>query len=114
MIYTKPYGFAYSKMDADGATISDMVYGDVLAYEDRIGDYYKINFPDGRVGFILRSESQFLTDWVAQRNPTQENSCNTATLWVAARPQIHGPDVRRSGHTLLRSGSCQSYGRVCR
>lgn len=78
IIYTKPYGFAYSKMDADGATISDMVYGDVLAYEDRVGDYYKINFPDGRVGFILRSESQFLKDWTAQRNPTQENFVETA------------------------------------
>lgn len=78
LIYTKPYGFVYAKMNADSATISDLVYGDVLAYEDRIGDYYKVNFPDGRVGFILRSESQMLRDWAAQRNPTQQNFVETA------------------------------------
>ncbi len=78
IIFIKPFGFAYAKMDAEGATISDMVYGDVLAYEDRVGDYFKVRFPDGRMGFLLRSESQMLKEWAAQRNPTQQNFVETA------------------------------------
>lgn len=78
LIYTKPFGFAYAKMDAEGATISDMVYGDVLAMDDRVGGYYKVIFPDGRQGFTLVGETQLLKDWKAQRDPNPANYVATA------------------------------------
>ncbi len=73
ILYTHPYGFAYATPDADGETISDLVYGDVMLLKDQTKEYYKVEFPDGRTGYVQAKEAANYKDWVASLQPTTDN-----------------------------------------
>ncbi|PRY16480.1 SH3 domain-containing protein [Pontibacter ummariensis] len=78
LIYTRPYGFAYASADASGATMSDMVYGDVAVRKNKKGDFYEVWFPDGRSGFVLANEAAAYKEWAAGRQPTEDNLVQTS------------------------------------
>ncbi|OKL40400.1 C40 family peptidase [Pontibacter flavimaris] len=73
LLYTKPYGFAYASASTDAGTVSDLVYGDVLALQQKQGDFYAVTFPDGRKGFVPAAESVKYEEWLASRKPSGEN-----------------------------------------
>ncbi|WP_161888226.1 C40 family peptidase [Pontibacter russatus] len=73
VLYTEPYGFAYAAADAGGATVSDLVYGDVLVLKGQQQDFFEVVFPDGRSGYIPTGSSVIYEDWLAKRQPTAEN-----------------------------------------
>lgn len=77
-IYTRPYGFAYTAENTDSPTVSDFVYGDVVAVQSLQNNFYKVNFPDGRTAYIPVNEMSLYKDWAASRQPTQENLVNAA------------------------------------
>ncbi|AKD05096.1 C40 family peptidase [Pontibacter korlensis] len=78
LLYTKPYGFALESASANAGTVSDLVYGDVLALQQKQGDFYAVSFPDGRKGFVPVAESIKYDEWVASRQPSGENLVNTS------------------------------------
>ncbi|WP_345160270.1 SH3 domain-containing C40 family peptidase [Pontibacter saemangeumensis] len=78
LLYTDPYGFAYAAADGNGATVSDLVYGDVLVLEGEQAGFYKVVFPDGRTGYIPSGSGVLYEDWVARRQPTEENLVQTS------------------------------------
>ncbi|MFD3000647.1 C40 family peptidase [Pontibacter toksunensis] len=78
LLYTSPYGFAYAIPDAKGATVSDLVYGDVMLLQNQTQDFYEVTFPDGRKGFVPASSAVKYKDWVASRKPTEENLVQTS------------------------------------
>ena len=78
IIYTQPFGFAYAAANKEGATASDLVYGDILQLQTESGDFYKVGFPDGREAFIAKGEAMLYTTWAATRQPTGNNLVQTA------------------------------------
>ena len=50
-IFSSVQGFAYSSVERK-AIISDLVVGSVLNVTDKIGGFYKIEYPDKRVGWV--------------------------------------------------------------
>ncbi|MBC5992323.1 C40 family peptidase [Pontibacter cellulosilyticus] len=78
LIYTNPYGFALTSADKQSATISDLVYGDVVVLKNKTKDFYEVNFPDGRTGFILAAEAMPYKNWIASRQPSEENLVKTS------------------------------------
>jgi len=77
IIYTQPYGFAYENASAASATVSDLVYGNVLALTGSNGDHYETSLPDGRKAFIWKEHSMPLVEWKKTRQPTTENFIQT-------------------------------------
>lgn len=78
IIYTNPYGFAYASPDIKGATVSDLVFGDVMELKGQQSDFYTVNFPDGRTAFIPSNEAEPLKDWASTRQPTEQALVETA------------------------------------
>ncbi|MBF9251974.1 C40 family peptidase [Pontibacter sp. 172403-2] len=78
VIYTHPYGFAYAGPDAAGTTVSDLVYGDVLALKNQAGRFYEVAFPDGRTAYVPASEATTYKVWTASRQPTENNLVQTS------------------------------------
>lgn len=78
LLYTEPYGFAYAAADAEGATVSDLVFGDVLLLKDQKQGFYEVTFPDGRTGYVPLGNGVIYKDWVAQRQPTEQNLVQTS------------------------------------
>lgn len=78
VIFTRPFGFCYSKQDEQSQTVSDLVAGDVLALEKDTKQFFQVRYPDGRTGYILKKEAQRYDRWVASRNPSEETLVGTA------------------------------------
>lgn len=72
-IYIKPYGFSYNEENTGSQTVSDLVYGDVLAFRNKHNDFYEVSFPDGRIAYIPSAEIIPYKQWIATRNPTRES-----------------------------------------
>ena len=78
IIYTQPYGFAYEKASASAATVSDLVYGNVLELTGTMGDHYETKLPDGRKAYIWKEHSMPLEEWKKSRQPSTDNFIQTA------------------------------------
>lgn len=53
IIFKKDFGFCYARPQTSSSVISDLVAGDILMVIDTVKDYYKVEFPDGREGYVL-------------------------------------------------------------
>lgn len=63
IIVTSHYGFVYSQADQSSQTISDVVAGNRLKWAGTKGAFYKVIYPDGREGYILKSISMPEKKW---------------------------------------------------
>ena len=50
----------------NGLTVSDLVLGNILEYKGECGDYIKLATPDGREGYVNKSEIQEFASWSNQ------------------------------------------------
>ncbi|WP_236970996.1 C40 family peptidase [Membranihabitans marinus] len=53
IIFKQDFGFCYTHPNTSSEVVSDLVAGDILQIVDSIKDYYKVEFPDGRQGYVL-------------------------------------------------------------
>jgi len=91
LVYLPSFGFVYSAPDADSQTISDLVAGCVLEWknEETSGDFYRVETPDGRTGWVLKRETQEWNEWLATRELNAENLIATARRLLGA-PYVWG------------------------
>lgn len=78
VVFTEHYGFSYAKPDRNGETISDLVSGNVLRLKGVEGEYFKVAYPDKRIAYVLRSQSQDYATWLNSREPSVANFINMA------------------------------------
>lgn len=78
LLYTKPYGFAHDKAAASAGTVSDLVYGDVLALKNTSANYFEVGFPDGRTGFVPAADAVPYAAWLSSRKPDGNNLVATS------------------------------------
>ncbi|GGW43729.1 SH3 domain-containing C40 family peptidase [Arenibacter certesii] len=78
VIFTKTMGQAFSAPDQNSQVVSDMVAGGILELIGEENSFYKVKFPDGRMAFINKNESQDYDAWLAALDPSQESLVNTS------------------------------------
>jgi hypothetical protein len=81
VIFTADAGSAYETATEQGSRVSDLVFGDVLGWEGEAGRFFRVAYPDGRQGYVLRSESRLLEDWMASLRPDGESIVKGALRW---------------------------------
>jgi hypothetical protein len=89
IIFTDDYGFAYETPDATLQRASDLVFGDLLKYESVSGAFYCVSYPDGRNGYVLKTQSRLFADWQAGIRLTEESIIQTA-LTLKGIPYVWG------------------------
>lgn len=89
IFYLKEYGFSYSKANENSDRISDLVIGNILVKVGSEGKFVKVKYPDGRIGFVLKSEVQDFKEWLNNAYPTKENIIATAKLFMG-NPYLWG------------------------
>ena len=82
IIYLNEYGFSFSKPDANSNHVSDLVTGNLLSFIGNEGDFYKVNYPDGREAFIKKDEAKLFSDWYTALKPTGETILNIAYRFI--------------------------------
>jgi hypothetical protein len=73
IVFTGYYGFAYEKADEKSQRVSDLVACNMLKYEGDAGNFYKATYPDGRVGYVLKSQSKPYEQWLSAVELTEES-----------------------------------------
>ncbi len=78
IIYTNDYGFVYSETDKQSLRVSDIVLGNILKYLGTEGVFTKVEYADGRIGYIESENCKDLAEWLNTTEPTQEKIIFTA------------------------------------
>lgn len=62
-LFNSMSGFAYDAPGKKGEVVSDLVPGDLFEVESRVRGFLKIRIPDGRCGYVRKSDCIFFDDW---------------------------------------------------
>lgn len=89
IVYLEPYGFAYEEADANSATVTDLVSGNILELSGEKEGFYEVKYPDGNTAFVEKSYAQPYEEWVASLNPTGQSLVNTSTTLMGV-PYLWG------------------------
>jgi hypothetical protein len=78
VIFTKNFGYVYAANNSNSGIVSDITLGGLLAYISEDARFYKVKYPDNRIGFIKKNEGFIYENWLAQLQPSQENIATIA------------------------------------
>ena len=78
IIVTELWGHAYQEPNSNSIPVSDLVMGCVLQYLSNQGNYYKVKYPDERIGYVSTTEAEPFEEWIGDRYPTADNLVSTA------------------------------------
>ena len=105
-VVTALYGTVYQDSSRRSPAVSDIVGGDRLKYLGCKGCWLKVGFPDGREGFIHKSEAMREADWRKQLDQSPEailksalSMMGTPYLWAGMSPK--GMDCSGFVRTVL-------------
>lgn len=77
IIFTDYTGFVYKNENSSGEIVSDIVLGNILKLVESVDDFYKVEFPDKRTGYVKKSQAQEFEQWY---NSIELNSENLVAL----------------------------------
>ena len=73
----------------DSESVSDVVMGDLVKRTGERKDWFAVELPDGRAGFLPRKAAQDYKTWSETRRPTADNIEKTGRLFLG-RPYLWG------------------------
>ena len=82
IVITAIYSFIYSKPDTHSATISDIVASNRLMLLGTQGGFYRVQTPDGRQGYVLRTDADELKHWRKSLKNSAQDILNTARTLI--------------------------------
>lgn len=82
VIYLNEFGFVNSAPDKNSLRVSDIVMGDILKLIEKGDKFTKVEYPNGRIGFIENELCADFTEWLKNTQPTQEAIINTAKKFI--------------------------------
>jgi gamma-D-glutamyl-L-lysine dipeptidyl-peptidase len=77
------------KPRSDSESVSDVVMGDLIKRTGERKDWFLVELPDGRAGFLPKNAAQDYKTWTQTRRLTAENIEKTARLFLG-RPYLWG------------------------
>ena len=77
------------KPRSDSESVSDVVMGDLVKRTGERKDWFSVEVPDGRAGFLPKKVAQDYRMWTRTRRPTADNIEKTARMFLG-RPYLWG------------------------
>lgn len=78
VVFVADYGHAFQSPNLKSDRISDLVSGNILRFLTKEKDFYKVAYPDGRVGYVPASQIADYDQWVKRPNPSATAILSTA------------------------------------
>ena len=72
VIFTQIFGYIY-KDQSKNEIISDITLGGLLKFNGYSGDFYKVEYPDGRQGFLSKNDGVEFQKWSKNTSASAEN-----------------------------------------
>ena len=73
IIFTKNFGYVYVKASENSQIVSDITLGGLLQYISEDSEFYKVKYPDNRIGFIKKEASIIYDFWLQNLVSSKEN-----------------------------------------
>jgi cell wall-associated NlpC family hydrolase len=89
LIVTRLEDRILEKPDGDAQPVSDVVLGNLLKQTGEEGDWFKVELPDHRAGFLPKPAAENYRTWQSSRQPTPDNIESTARR-LLGRPYLWG------------------------
>ena len=106
VVVTALFSIVYKEASAQSATVSDAVAGNRFIYLGKKGRFFKVGFPDGRIGYISRQDADEEDDWRQHLDNSPEAILKTARsmlgfpyIWAGMSPK--GTDCSGFVRTVL-------------
>ncbi len=94
LIYLATSGSSYENSHSGSQTVSDLVAGNILALSGEENNFYKVKYPNGKEGFVEKSEAQPYSEWLSEVEASEENLVETSKtlmglpyLWGGTSPK---------------------------
>ena len=82
LIYTDLFGIVYSEKDISSEPVLDIVVGCLIKSVSKEGGWYKVENPDGRIGYIPEDKVENKDSWDKSRNLTFDNLFKTGKRFM--------------------------------
>lgn len=89
VIFTADYGHAYINPNIESQRVSDVVAGNILQLLATENDFFKVTYPDGRIGYLPKANAKLYNQWVKKANPTAEQILTAAKTFIGV-PYLWG------------------------
>ena len=89
IIYTKTVGHVYQSESANAPIVSDIVLGAQLALLETTKSFYKVAYPDNRIGYISKKEAVIFNHWINTLQPSGDLIEQTAYQFLGS-PYLWG------------------------
>jgi hypothetical protein len=89
IIYTSNFGFVYEKKDDSSTRVSDISFGGILVFKKEHKSFYEVMYPDGRIGFVKKSEAVFYATWL-KNNPSNADFIESSAKTMLGVPYLWG------------------------
>jgi len=99
-IFNSMTGCVYDAPGKKGKIVSDLVLGDLFEVETMVKGFYKIRIPDGRSGFVKKSDCISFDDW-SKKEP------NVQSVLSVARQMMGSPYLW--GGTSSKAVDCSGF-----
>jgi len=87
-LYRQISGFAFSEANGHSRVVSDLVLGDLFTVSGEQNGFLRIQFPDGRSGFVPKNECRPYSEWVLEE-PKVDQAIETAGM-LTGSPYLWG------------------------
>jgi len=82
LMVTSIYTHVFFEPTLHSEPVTDLVIGNIIKLKTKRGNYYVVELPDGRNGFLKEDKAETYKDWQAKINATPENIENTAKKFL--------------------------------
>ncbi|MCB9266264.1 MAG: C40 family peptidase [Lewinellaceae bacterium] len=88
-VFLPDQGFSLAKPSAGAQRVSDLLAGNILINLGAENGFSKLQYPDGRIGYVPEEEVMNYEPWLASRSPTVGHIIETAFSFMG-RPYLWG------------------------
>ena len=82
LIYTDLFGIIYSEKETTSEPVLDIVVGSLIKLVSKDGTWYKVENPDGRIGYIPTDKAEEKDGWDKSRKLTFDNLFKTGKRFM--------------------------------
>ena len=89
IMFAKNFGYVYVDKSTDSEIVSDITLGGLLQYLSEDDNFYKVKYPDNRIGFLKKEEAVIYNSWLESVEASKEN-VETVAKTLTGSPYLWG------------------------